>query len=228
LTPICLRNRLENMQANYVQRIRLVFSKSGSTRYIGHLDLARTLERAINKANIPIAYTQGFNKRHRMQMADALPLGFTSECEIADLLLGQIVEPKSLHKDLSSALPAGIDLHSVSEVPISEKSLQNQTREASYVARINQDLLGSELQKRLDELMSQSSIVRERRGKEYDLRPRIFSLSLSEIGDDEVEIEMILSLAPGEVGRPDEVLDAMGLDPLAADIHRTRIRLEND
>ena len=39
---------------------------------------------------------------------------------------------------------------------------------------------------------------------------------------------MILSLAPGEVGRPDEVLDAMGLDPLAADIHRTRIGLEND
>jgi radical SAM-linked protein len=154
------------MQANYIQRIRLVFSKSGSTRYIGHLDLARTLARAINRANIPIAYTQGFNKRHRMQMADALPLGFTSECEIADLLLGQIVEPKSLHKDLSAALPAGIDLHSVSEVPISEKSLQNQTREASYVARINQDLLGSELQKRLDELMSQSSIVRERRGKD--------------------------------------------------------------
>ena len=216
------------MQANYIQRIRLVISKSGSTRYIGHLDLARTLERAINRANIPIAYTQGFNKRHRMQMADALPLGLTSECEIADLLLGQIVEPKSLHKDLSAALPAGIELHSVSEVPITEKSLQNQTRDASYVARINQDLLGSELQKRLDELMSQSSIVRERKGKEYDLRPRIFSLSLSEIGDDEVEIEMILSLTPGEVGRPDEVLDAMGLDPLAADIHRTRIRLEND
>jgi radical SAM-linked protein len=216
------------MQANYIQRIRLVLGKSGSTRYIGHLDLARTLERAINRANIPIAYTQGFNKRHRMQMADALPLGFTSECEIADLLLGQIVETKSLHKDLSAALPAGIDLHSVSEVPISEKSLQNQTRESSYVARINQEIPGSELQKRLDELMSQSSIVRERRGKEYDLRPRIFSLSLSEIGDDEVEIEMILSLAPGEVGRPDEVLNAMGLDPLAADIHRTRIRLEND
>ena len=216
------------MQANYIQRIRLVISKSGSTRYIGHLDLARTLERAINRANIPIAYTQGFNKRHRMQLADALPLGFTSECEIADLLLGQIVEPKSLHKDLSAALPAGIELYSVGEVPIAEKSLQNQTRDASYVARINQDLLGSELQKRLDELMSQSSIVRERKGKEYDLRPRIFSLSLSEIGDDEVEIEMILSLTPGEVGRPDEVLDAMGLDPLAADIHRTRIRLEND
>jgi radical SAM-linked protein len=216
------------MQANYIQRIRLVLGKSGSTRYIGHLDLARTLERAINRANIPIAYTQGFNKRHRMQMADALPLGFTSECEIADLLLGQIVETKSLHKDLSAALPAGIDLHSVNEVPISEKSLQNQTRESSYVARINQEIPGSELQKRLDELMSQSSIVRERRGKEYDLRPRIFSLSLSEIGDDEVEIEMILSLAPGEVGRPDEVLDAMGLDPLAADIHRTRIKLEND
>ncbi len=62
------------MQANYVQRIRLVYSKLGNTRYIGHLDLARTLQRAINRARIPIAYTQGYNKRPRMQLADALPL----------------------------------------------------------------------------------------------------------------------------------------------------------
>jgi hypothetical protein len=196
------------MEANYVQRIRLVFGKSGNTRYIGHLDLARTLERAINRAGIPIAYTQGFNKRPRMQMADALPLGFTSECEIADLLLGKNVEPNSVAKELGSALPAGIELHSVIEVPISEKSLQNQTKEATYVVRVE--------------------ILRERRGKEYDLRPRIFSLSLSDQGDDEFEIAMNLSLAPGDVGRPDEVLDAMGFDPLAADIHRTRIRLQND
>lgn len=216
------------MEANYVQRIRLVFSKSGTTRYIGHLDLARTLERAINRAGIPIAYTQGFNKRPRMQMADALPLGFTSECEIADLLLGQEVEPDSVKKELGSTLPAGIELHSVIEVPISEKSLQNQTKDATYVVRLDRELQRADLEMRLEELMSQSSILRERRGKEYDLRPRVFTLLLSDQDADEFELTMTLSLVPGEVGRPDEVLDAMGLDPLAADIHRTRIRLEND
>lgn len=216
------------MEANYVQRIRLVFSKSGTTRYIGHLDFARTLERAINRAGIPIAYTQGFNKRPRMQMADALPLGFTSECEIADLLLGQEVEPDSVKMELGSTLPAGIELHSVIEVPISEKSLQNQTKDATYVVRLDRELQRADLEMRLEELMSRSSIIRERRGKEYDLRPRVFTLLLSGQDADEFELTMNLSLVPGEVGRPDEVLDAIRLDPLAADIHRTRIRLEND
>ena len=216
------------MEANYVQRIRLVFSKSGTTRYIGHLDLARTLERAINRAGIPIAYTQGFNKRPRMQMADALPLGFTSECEIADLLLGQEVEPDSVKMELGPTLPAGIELHSVIEVPISEKSLQNQTKDATYVVRLDRELQRADLEMRLEELLSRSSIIRERRGKEYDLRPRVFTLLLSGQDADEFELTMNLSLVPGEVGRPDEVLDAISLDPLAADIHRTRIRLEND
>jgi radical SAM-linked protein len=75
------------MKANYVQRLRLVFAKDGPARFIGHLDLARTLERMLNRAQIPLAYTQGYNPRPRMQLATALPLGFTSECEIADIWL---------------------------------------------------------------------------------------------------------------------------------------------
>ncbi len=216
------------MQPNYVQRIRLIFGKSGYTRFIGHLDLARTLERAINRARIPVAYTQGFNKRPRMQLADALPLGFTSECEIADLWLGERVEPQDVEIRLASAFPSGLDLRSVKEVDISETSLQNQTVEATYMVIPGENLENEELLNRIDELLSLPSIPRERRGKSYDLRPRVFSLSVSRSDEEQSEITMILSLAPGEVGRPDEVLDSLNLDPLSAKVHRTRIVLAND
>ena len=82
------------MQANYVQRLRLEFAKTGPTRFIGHLDLAKALERSLNRAQIPLAYTQGYNPRPRMQLAAALPLGFTSECELADVWLLEAVDPE--------------------------------------------------------------------------------------------------------------------------------------
>ncbi|MFN2224368.1 MAG: TIGR03936 family radical SAM-associated protein, partial [Candidatus Promineifilaceae bacterium] len=65
------------MQANYVQRLRLQFAKVGPTRFIGHLDLAKALERSLNRAQNPLAYTQGYNPRPRMEFAAPLPVDLT-------------------------------------------------------------------------------------------------------------------------------------------------------
>ena len=80
------------MQPNYVQRLRLTFRKEGPARYISHLDLARTLERALNRAKVPVAYSQGFNTRPKMSMASALPRGYTSSHELADVWLTETME----------------------------------------------------------------------------------------------------------------------------------------
>lgn len=215
------------MQANYVQRIRLVFSKTGNTRFIGHLDTVKTLERAINRAQIPVAYTQGFNKRLRMQLADPLPLGFSSECEMADLWLAEMIDPAAAMVQLEPVLPNGVMLHGVTQVPISEPALQTQTIEAVYLVRPFLNIEDGELQSRLDGLLQSSSIPMERNGKEYDLRPRIVSIDLSEERPQGTSITMRLTLSQGLNGRPDEVLLALGLDPLAARIHRQQIILAN-
>ena len=70
------------MERTYVQRIRVVFSKVGATRYISHLDVARTWERILNRAKVPVDYSHGFNKRPKMQFATATALGTTSLCEV--------------------------------------------------------------------------------------------------------------------------------------------------
>lgn len=163
-----------------------------------------------------------------MQLADALPLGFTSECEIVDLWLSERVELQAVEIRLAAAFPSGLDLHTVNEVDISETALQNQTVEATYKVTPGENMESRELQSRIAALLSLPSIPRERRGKTYDLRPRLFSLSVSHSDDGQSEITMILSLAPGEVGRPDEVLDSLDLDPLSALVHRTQIVLAND
>lgn len=219
------------MQANYVQRVRLRFSKVGMTRYISHLDLARALERALNRSRLPVSYSQGYNPRPRMQFANALPLGFTSEAELADVWLEEETEPQQVRAQLAEKMPPGLVLHEVWEVPLSAAAMQASTMEATYVASIGDS--GdcpdeTALRKRVDDLLAAETLVRERRGKEYDLRPLILALHVDPAQNGDLSLTMRLSLLPGKTGRPDEVLDALGLDPLEVRVHRTEIVLDEE
>ena len=222
------------MQANYTQRLRLTFSKTGPTRFIGHLDLARTLERALNRARIPVAYTQGFNQRPRMQLAAALPLGFTSECEMADIWLTETMEPAQVKPQLMAKMAPGITIHQVEDVDLKAPTLQTLTRESVYEVTLLDEMVGRQpsatavLQQKITTLLAADTLVRERgygkKQKKYDLRPLIYDLRLvSDSGP--VVLEMRLALAEGKNGRPDEVLEELSLDPLAARVHRTAIVL---
>lgn len=216
------------MQANYVQRQRIVFGKMGPARYIGHLDLARTLERALNRAQIPLAYTQGFNRRPRMQMASALPLGYTSECELADIWLVESADPLEVEARLREKMSPGILVREVREVTLKGAALQNLTVEATYLVTLPKLPEGTEIRARIDDLLSAESIIRERRGKSYDLRPLVLELTPTDSDGLETRLRMRLSLLPGKTGRPDEVVESLGFDPLDADYHRSEIVLAED
>ncbi len=216
------------MQANYVQRMRLTFSKEGPARYIGHLDLARTLERALNRARIPVSYTQGFNRRPRMQFAAALPLGFTSTGELADIWLATEIAPQTLQEQLMEKMAPGIDVWQVEEVALKAPALQNCTSAAQYAVLVGDLLSSSVLQERVNQLLQQEELWRERRGKRYDLRPLVLTLTLPAAEAGAQELLMWLDLRPGKSGRPDEVLAALGMDPLDLHIRRTAITLDEN
>ena len=213
------------MNANYVQRLRLTFRKEGATRYIGHLDLALTLERSLNRAQIPMAYTQGFNKRPRMALAAALPLGYLSECELADIYLTEIMEPEAAREQMMQRMAPGIVVWQVEEVDLKAPALQTVTAVTTYTALLLDPVDPVGLQQNIDDLLAAESIIRTRRNKEYDLRPLIEALALVATEDGSTLITMRLTMMPGKTGRPDEVLTALELDPMAARITRTEIVL---
>jgi len=213
------------MQANYVQRLRLTFAKFGPTRFIGHLDLARALERSLNRAQVPLAYTQGYNPRPRMQLAAALPLGFTSECEMADIWLLKKVEPGAARQAMEAKMASGIKILGVAQIDLSEPALQNRIAEAVYVAELTESADRDTLTTSIVHFLVAERVMRERRGKRYDLRPLVLNLSLADGAPSAPVVEMRLSMTPGNTGRPDEVLAALGLDPLAALIHRRQLIL---
>ncbi len=220
------------MNANYVQRLRMTFSKGGAARYTGHLDLARALERALNRAKIPMAYTQGFNRRPRMQMATALPLGYTSAYELADILLLEPMEPEAARVQLMAKMAPGLDVYKMEEVPISAPSLQASTVESTYLATLLDPYDLNLLQEQVNDLLAQEEIMREkvrkRKVKQFDLRPLIIDLKTQEAEDGLAQLWMRLYLQPAKTGRPDDLFKALGLDPLDARMHRLRIVLQGE
>ena len=225
-TPLHKLPRIFLMQTIVVQRLRMRFSKVGPTRFIGHLDLARTLERSLNRARIPMAYTQGFNKRMRMQLATALPLGFTSDCELADLFLQERMAVDEAQARLSSKIAPGLIIHDLWEVPLKTAPLQNMLQSATYTVTVLDPVDRIELAQGIADLLAAATLPRQRRDKTYDLRPQILSLSLAE--GEELVLHMHLWQLPSKTGRPDEVAAALGLDPLATRIHRTTLILDED
>ena len=218
------------MQANYVQRLRIQFGKVGPTRFIGHLDVARTWERALNRAKVSIAYTQGFNRRPRMQFANALPLGLTSDCEYVDLWLTESAEVVQIQQKLIEKMAPGILIYSVEEVPLNQPSLPLLTREATFQAEIvHAPVTIAELKKSVEEFLTADEVTRTKKGrknmgKEYNLRPLVYELRVEE-GIFPTLIMRLKAQDEGQMGRPDEILDALGIDPLDARIHRLHLSL---
>ncbi len=214
------------MQANTVQRLRFRFGKDGPARFISHLDLARALERALNRARLPVAYTQGFNRRPRLQFAAALPLGFTSEAELADVWLLEQVEPETARQQLMSRMAPGITVHEIWQVPLTAPAMQAVTAEATFVAFLPAEIDVAALQQRVVAALAAQTLPRTRRGKAYDLRQLIHDLALAQV-DDDWQLTLRLALEPGATGRPDETLAALGLEPLDLHVHRTAIVLRD-
>jgi radical SAM-linked protein len=213
-------------------RVRITFSKTGALRYIGHLDLNTIWERAARRAGLPLAYTQGFHPQPKMTFASALPLGFSSRCEVMDMRFNQEIDLTSLPMQLQDVMPSGIGIINVQSVDEHEPPLQTQIVSAEYEATLTEAVNGSELKQKMNEVMASPSLPRERRGKSYDLRPLIEELSLtsSPLPEGEgqgVRVIMRLAAREGATGRPEEVLDVLGIMIEHARVERTNLIFRN-
>ena len=204
-------------------RLRITFTKTGAAKYSGHLDLHTTWERALRRAGAPLAYSQGFNPQPKIQLAAALPLGLSSECEVMDIWLERAIDPADLERELRRALPPGIEARDLQVVDDKLPALQTQVRSAEYLATVDSDLAPDELDARINTLLAATTVPRDRRGKKYDLRPLIEALARDSSDGLAHTLRMRLSSREAATGRPEEVLAALGLGDCLAQIHRTRL-----
>jgi len=212
-------------------RLRITFSKTGSLRYTGHLDLQTVWERTARRAGLALAYTHGFHPGPRIQIASALPLGIAGCAEIVDMWLdsdpGGATETQNR---LQAGAPPGLTILKVEPVDEHGPALQTQVVSAEYCVTLLEALPDPDIRSRLNQLLSAASLPRRRRDKPYDLRPLIEELTLPGASPEEggvgERLFMRLAARDGATGRPEEVLDALGIPLEATRIERTRLILK--
>jgi radical SAM-linked protein len=209
-------------------RYRRTFAKKEAMRFTGNLDLHRTLERIMRRANLPLTYSQGFNPRPKITLASALPLGYTSEYELVDFWLKEDRTIEDMRNALEKSAPPGFGLIDLIEVDLKEAKLQTTITSATFLVSLLEPV--PELEDKVAALMAATEIIKEkfRKGKKrvYNLRELVESVTtLPEDEEGQQRLEMRLRAGEGKTGRPDDVLIELGIDPFTTRVHRTMIEL---
>ncbi|WP_296141182.1 TIGR03936 family radical SAM-associated protein [uncultured Tessaracoccus sp.] len=103
-----------------VQKLRLRYAKRGAARFTSHCDFSRALERALRRADVPMAYSSGFNPHPRISYANAAPTSAASEAEYVELGLAERCDPTKVVEALNDSLPRGfVVLDAADAVPAS-------------------------------------------------------------------------------------------------------------
>lgn len=219
------------MRIDTAQRVRVTFAIEWPLCYASVLDLGRLWERLLRRAGLPLAYSQGYNPHPRLAFAAALPVGYTSECEAVDILLSERFAVEALAGLLAPECPAGLRVLRVEEVPLEAPAPQSTMHAADYVVRLRGEFTYDALVGAPERLLARPEIVRKRqrkgRLKEYDLRPLIHEAACEEDGAGEPLLRLRLACGSEGAGRPEEIVEELGLAILRMDIRRVRLLWED-
>jgi len=212
-----------------MQRLRIKFSRGEEIKFISHLDLMRCWERAMRRAAVPLAYSEGFTPHPRISLAAPLALGVTSEAELMDIGLSRWVSPHWFTEGVGRQLPAAIKILGVVPVALTLPSLQAAVRLAEYRVEVEPEMARGEIEAAVERLLDLGELPwhhqRDTGERRYDLRALIedmwvidWSASLGVLG-------MSLRCDSRGSGRPEQVTLALGLATPPKSIHRTKLVL---
>ena len=207
-------------------RVRLTYARGAALRYTGHLDMQDVWERTIRRARLPLAYSQGFHPQPKINQACPLPLGMTSQMEIIDFWLEPELPLDKIQEQLYRALPPGMQPLHLELVDLRSPALQTRVLSAQYFATFLVPFDAQLLLQKVAEIRNATSILRTRRDKKYDLRPLIDELTILQTADPDLpHLSMLLAARDGATGRPEEVISALGFDPMDVRFERTKVFL---
>lgn len=199
-------------------RVRLTFGKTGRLRFLGQLDLGRTLERALRRSGLEVRFTEGFNPRVRMSFPCASPTGMASSCEIVEVQVRAPAAPGGVRAALARALPPDLPVLAAEEAPAGERL---RLEAADYEVRPREGgppLPGAGA---VEGLLARASVPVDRRGRTVDLRPLLREVALGE----GVLRARIGFREGGATARPEDLLGALGADPGEFAYERTGMRV---
>ena len=219
--------KIEPTAPPVANKFRLEYEKGEDVKFISHLDLIRIFERSFKRAEINIAYTQGFHPHPRISFGPPLSLGFTSNSEFIDIHCydNNISE---LISSLNKALPSGLKIKNAIKLFGKVVSLASVITRANYSVKLNKSFDQSYLKNIIAEFLKRDQIIIERirkaETKKMDIRPFIHSIETDKL---ESNIFFSFIISQGKTVRISEILKEMlkltGDEIALCDIIRTSL-----
>lgn len=196
-------------------KLRIQFSKEEPVRYISHLDLARVFERALRRAKIPVAMSEGFNPHIKVAYASALSVGVTSRCEYVDIeLQGEGLPAEQIMAALRQQMPQGFGLvrcRVMPDHPAALMKIVNMT-DFSMEVPLSGPVDPGWLQEQLTVFLQLTEIMVTRTSpkgsRTLDVRPLIKDLHIAACSAEQVRFALCTHIGEKGSVKPQEVLQA--------------------
>ena len=210
-----------------VQKLRIRYAKRGRLRFSSTRDFQRALERALRRADVPMAFSGGFHPHPRISYANAAATGTASEAEYVEISVTARVDPDALRLALDAALPDGLDVLAVVEA--GPGALADRLQASEWVIALRGMPVG-QLREAADAFWAQTQVevtrVLKAGPRTFDARAAVLDLAV----DTAASAPVMTGVVPGECAilrlvvrhttpavRPDDVLTALrvvaGLEP---------------
>ena len=190
-------------------KVRIKFRKQGVMKFIGHLDVMRYFQKAIRRADIDIAYTEGFSPHMILSFAAPLGVGLTSNGEYADLTIKTPISSREAVKRLNEVMVEGMEIISFRQIQEEKASnAMSLVTEADYTLQFREGMEPPEgWEEKLLAFYDKASIPvlkkTKKSEKEMDLKPLIYHLKV-----ENGKISMTLSTGSTDNIKPELVMDA--------------------
>jgi len=193
---------------------RARITKDEPLRYISHLDYASLMQRAIRRAKLPAAYSEGFNPHMKISFASALAVGVTSDSEYMDLELSESLPENTVKERLRPMLPHGVRLLNLKISDRKPKALMAVTDGASYEVTVPLEGTPDEIQPALDAFNAAETCMYLRKTpkktREIEVRQYMSGgVGWEKLAGDSLRLSMAIRITPGGSIKPQEVLSLL-------------------
>lgn len=211
-------------------KVRVKFAKEGAMKFIGHLDIMRYFQKAIKRAGIDVAYSEGFSPHMIMSFAAPLGVGVTSTAEYFDMEINTPISGKEAVKRLNEVMVEGMEVKSFRKIPDGKaNAAMALVAAADYYVEFREGMEPeTDWKNKIEDFVRQSEILivkkTKKNEKEVDIRPYIYEMRLE-------ESRIFLKLAAGSVKntKPELIMEAFlafwgqEFDSFCFTIHRAEV-----
>jgi radical SAM-linked protein len=206
-------------------RYRIIYSKTGIARFVGHLDTIRLFQRSLRRSGIKLQYTEGFHPKPKMSFGEALPVGIESLCETFDIWVHESQSVDEIYRRLKESLTEGFEIKEVKGIDNGAPSSEGSVKGVVFRFENLGEEVFAEISARIGRFLKEEKFVVEMKSKKgvrgIDLKEAVKSIRITD--DGALELTLCKTTSGAKI-RPNEAYEKLfGTLPESARIIKTAV-----